>query len=94
MKNSEARKSKWYKEAEKEFEEKDKRNKEEELKEKLIQKELKILCPYCNSVWTAEMIAELNYSSCIHNSCDRGDGEVKIVCSNCKKIVYIKEFEL
>ena len=94
MRNSKVKQSKWYKEAEKELEEKEKKIEEERLKEKSMQKELKVLCPFCNSVWTADMVEELNYSSCIYKSCDRCDGEIKIICSNCKKIVYIKEFEL
>lgn len=55
--------------------------------------ELKILCPFCNSAYTAEMLNKLEYSQ----GCETcGDGlkesEVKIYCSNCKKLVYSKYF--
>ena len=55
---------------------------------------LKLLCPYCNTVWTAKMEQEFCQSAEGCDSC--GDGEeftykIIIVCDNCKKTVYVKE---
>lgn len=58
--------------------------------------DLKILCSFCNAVWTAEMIEELedNGSGC--DSCGYGSGvtgEITINCSNCNRVVYKKEID-
>ena len=57
--------------------------------------ELKILCPFCNKSYTAEMIEKFDYSMA---SCQSGgtyesemDYEIEIKCDNCKKIVYRKK---
>jgi len=53
---------------------------------------LKILCPFCNEPYTAEMLIDLEEG----NDCDTCGGDsadltVEIKCANCKKIVYKKE---
>ena len=59
--------------------------------------DLKILCPFCNEVWTAKMINELETSLGYDTFGPDGtadvSGKIKIECSNCHKIVYIKEVE-
>lgn len=60
--------------------------------EKKTMDELKILCPFCNALYTAKMIEQLTASmGC--ETCGNGyvNGEIKIECSNCKKVVYVKE---
>lgn len=59
-------------------------------------KELKIVCPFCNAPYTADMKDNL-YSSegygC--DTCGGGgsvEGTFEIVCTNCKKVVYKKEY--
>lgn len=55
---------------------------------------LKVLCPFCNSLWTAEMIAELEQSEGC-DTCGCGEGmycTITIYCDHCKKLVYKKEF--
>lgn len=55
------------------------------------EKELKILCPFCDQIWDAKMKAE--YSSSMGSE---WTGEydqnisVEIHCSNCKRLVYAK----
>ena len=59
-----------------------------------INNDLKVMCPFCNAAWTAEMESEL-VSIC--EGCDTcGDGKgatilLQIRCSNCKRVVYAKE---
>lgn len=57
-------------------------------------KELKIICPFCNAPYTAEMEANFNIGegceTCRSGSCS---GTVDVICSNCKKLVYSKEFD-
>jgi hypothetical protein len=57
--------------------------------------ELKILCPFCNVVWTADMEDDL-WASAGCSTCGDASitGEFNIDCSNCKKIVYVKEYVL
>ena len=57
--------------------------------------ELKILCPYCNATWTAEMEAELIASSAGCDTCGYGaytEYEITIKCQNCQRTVYTKEY--
>lgn len=57
---------------------------------------LKILCPFCNKAYTAEMENELDGGGGGCESCGYGGeatSKVTITCSNCEKVVYIKEFE-
>jgi formate dehydrogenase maturation protein FdhE len=54
--------------------------------------ELKILCPFCNAIWVAEMETDFDYSmgseyTGIYNETIK----VEIKCSNCKKLIYTKE---
>ena len=58
---------------------------------------LKILCPYCNAPYTAEMletldICEGSYTPDCVGSTIRG--KIDIHCSKCKKLVYRKEITL
>lgn len=55
--------------------------------------ELKILCPFCSAVYTAEMLDDL-YSSGGCETCGCGGiwGEITIECANCKRVVYKKEY--
>ena len=56
--------------------------------------ELKIICPFCNAPYTAEMEDNLSIGdgceSCGYGSCS---GSVDVICSNCKKVVYKKEID-
>lgn len=57
--------------------------------------ELKVLCPYCNEVWTAEMKEELESAEGC-DTCGYGNeptGNIDIICSHCGKLVYRKEIE-
>ena len=53
--------------------------------------ELKVICPFCNAQHTAKAWIYLSHG-CNCESCQHGDPTVtlKIVCSNCGKIVYRK----
>jgi len=56
----------------------------------------KPLCPYCKAEWTDDMIAveELSASEGCE-TCGYGQeitGKVVITCSECKKVIYVKEF--
>lgn len=57
--------------------------------------ELKVLCPFCNAPYTAEMLTELEGSTgCV--SCGEGgtvyiEAVIEIKCQKCNKIVYRKE---
>lgn len=71
---------------------------EKEREEKRLEdvvKELKIICPFCNAAYTAEMVDELEIAGGCDTCGDDGDiyGTIDIICSNCKKIVYSKEIE-
>lgn len=55
--------------------------------------ELKILCPFCNAQYTAEMTRELETlsdGSCSCGSWSHHEDTVDIICSNCRKVVYTK----
>lgn len=54
----------------------------------------KILCPYCNSPYDARMIAEIEFSGYGCDTCGPSspDGALEIYCTNCKKLVYKKEY--
>lgn len=55
--------------------------------------ELKILCPFCNKPYTAEMETELDSGYACDTCGGNPTAKVEIRCSNCKKIVYVKEFQ-
>jgi len=58
---------------------------------KETKKKLKILCPYCNEVWTAKMLTDFDY--CMGSEWTGIYAErvsVEIYCKNCKKLVYKK----
>jgi hypothetical protein len=58
-----------------------------------IPEELKILCPFCNTQYTANMEAELESSSEGCATCGYGkhsDINIEITCDNCNKVVYRK----
>jgi hypothetical protein len=55
---------------------------------------LKILCPYCDQAWDAEMEGKLESISAGCDTCGFGaEASVRfeIRCSNCHRIVYVKE---
>jgi endogenous inhibitor of DNA gyrase (YacG/DUF329 family) len=55
--------------------------------------ELKILCPYCNAPYTADMTDTYLYASERCETCGPEiRGSIEIKCSNCKKLVYKKEY--
>ena len=56
-------------------------------------KKLKILCPFCNAPYNAEMEFDLDTSSGCNTCGASMEGNVEIRCSNCNKIVYVKEYE-
>ena len=58
--------------------------------------QLKILCPYCNAEWDAEMEAQLDAFNAGCETCGYGASAtftVSITCSNCGRVVYRKETE-
>ena len=53
--------------------------------------ELKILCPFCNATYTAEMKQRFSYSMGSEYTGIYGEEvETKIYCSNCEKLIYQK----
>ncbi len=58
-------------------------------------KKLKIICPFCNAPYTAEMEEDLFLTGGCP-TCDYKDysGTIDIICNNCKKIVYSKEISI
>jgi len=59
------------------------------------EKKLKILCPHCSHKYSAKM--EEQFEQTLH-SCPSGgiytnelSYRIEIICSNCKKVVYVKE---
>lgn len=64
------------------------------MKEKMMT-EFKILCPFCSAPYTAEMEDDLYASTSGCSTCGSGaeiNGTFTIVCSNCQKEVYKKEY--
>jgi len=57
-----------------------------------MEKELKIVCPFCNAPYTAEMEDDLYIAGNCETCCTGVTGSITINCSNCKKVVYKKEF--
>ena len=56
--------------------------------------ELKILCPFCNGEWTAEMEMQLEGISSGCETCGYGESatvRIEIQCANCGRVVYVKE---
>jgi DNA-directed RNA polymerase subunit RPC12/RpoP len=56
--------------------------------------QLKIVCPFCNAPYTAEMVEELEDVGTKCETCGPTteiEGTISIICSNCKKSVYVKE---
>lgn len=56
--------------------------------------ELKILCPFCDAVYTSTMIEELNYTVEGCDTCGYGSEThtvIEVECSNCGRVVYRKE---
>ena len=56
--------------------------------------ELKIICPFCNFPYTSKMKIELEGGGAYCETCgpEEVTGTLTIICENCKKPVYIKEF--
>ena len=52
---------------------------------------LKPKCPYCNALWTDDMIKlEVNKGGGC-DTCGTPDTVLEIKCSNCQKLIYKKE---
>lgn len=61
------------------------------------ERELKILCPFCNAPYTAEMEEHLRWASEATSPSGYGAGAgitITITCSNCKRVVYKKDTEV
>lgn len=59
--------------------------------------DLKVLCPYCNAVWTAEMLADLESTTVYDTfgeSAGPARGIIDIHCSKCGRLIYRKEINL
>lgn len=56
-------------------------------------KKFEIQCPFCSAPYTAEMLVDLDDSmgGCITCGPDPANLKIEIKCSNCKKVVYVKE---
>lgn len=54
--------------------------------------ELKVLCPFCRAPYTAKMEDDLWASQSCDTCGPEIDGDITIKCSNCKKVVYKKEY--
>jgi len=64
------------------------------MKKKQKKNVLKVLCPFCNAPYKAEMLETLYYVSAGCPSCGSGDTAkilIEITCSNCERVVYCKE---
>ena len=59
----------------------------------MIENELKILCPFCSAPYDADMLIALEDGDTGCETCGPSAANLKleIVCSNCKRIVYVKE---
>ena len=58
--------------------------------------ELKILCPFCNAVYTAQMLDELEDIGSKCESCGPSThivGSMELKCSHCEKVFYKKEYD-
>ena len=58
--------------------------------------EFKILCLWCNAVWTAKMVATLEFTAGHCSTCGYGEEKsatIDIYCKNCERLVYRKEVE-
>lgn len=58
-----------------------------------MENEFKIICPFCNAPYTAKMVDELEASKGYVSGPATIEGSISIVCSNCNKVVYKKEYE-
>lgn len=54
--------------------------------------ELKIICPFCNAPYDAVMRSDLYTAGGCETCGPSIEGEIKVVCTNCKKVVYKKEY--
>lgn len=54
---------------------------------------LKIICPFCNAPYTADMLVDLDESTSCCETCgpDPVSVKIEIKCSNCEKVIYVKE---
>lgn len=53
----------------------------------------KIICPWCNAPYTAEMNDGLSAAAGCPTCGDASiSGTIDIICTNCKKLVYRKEY--
>lgn len=51
----------------------------------------KIICPFCNSAYTAKMILDLEEITCSEETGNFSTTHLKIYCNNCKRLVYTKQ---
>lgn len=58
----------------------------------MSENEFKILCPFCNAPYTAVMKDDLGLAGGCTSCGSWIDGSIEIYCSNCKKLVYKKEY--
>lgn len=54
--------------------------------------ELNIVCPFCNAPFTGSMQFDLSIAGGCETCGSDIEGSVDIYCSNCKKLVYKKEY--
>lgn len=56
---------------------------------------LKIVCPFCDETYTADMLIDLESSMGECETCgyDPKVSKIEIKCSSCKKVVYVKEYK-
>lgn len=57
-----------------------------------MKNELTIICPYCNAPYTAEMEMDLSVGGGCDTCGSWPEGSLEVTCSNCKKVVYKKEY--
>lgn len=55
--------------------------------------EFKIFCVYCNAPWDAQMLVDIEDYGAGCETCgpESSDVKLEIKCSNCKRVVYVKE---
>lgn len=56
----------------------------------MTEKDFKIICPFCNAAYTAEMELELDRGSGCPSCGSDPEATVEIKCTNCQRIVYRK----
>ena len=57
-----------------------------------LEQKFKIVCPFCRAAFTAKMEDDLMACSDCDTCGGYIQGTIDIICSNCNKLVYRKEF--